>query len=113
MEDCIFCKIIKGEIPSKNVYEDEHVVAFHDISPIAPVHILMIPKKHISSLLDIKEEDKELLGHMHIALQEVAKEMGVADSGFRVVTNTGSHGQQTVFHIHYHLIGGRQLEWKM
>jgi histidine triad (HIT) family protein len=113
LENCIFCKIIKGEIPSKKVYEDEHVVAFYDINPIAPVHILMIPKKHISSLLEIKEEDKELIGHLHIALQEVGKQLGVADSGFRVVTNTGAHGQQTVFHIHYHLIGGRQLEWNM
>jgi histidine triad (HIT) family protein len=113
MDDCIFCKIIKGEIPSKKVYEDEHVVAFHDINPIAPVHILTIPKKHISSLMAIQEEDKELIGHLHLALQKVAKEMGVEKEGFRVITNTGEHGQQTVFHIHYHLIGGRQLEWKM
>ncbi|BCJ86681.1 histidine triad nucleotide-binding protein [Effusibacillus dendaii] len=110
--DCIFCKIVKGEIPSKKVYEDEHVVAFHDINPIAPVHILTIPKKHISSLMAIEPEDKELIGHIHLGLQNVAKEMGVAESGFRVITNIGTHGQQTVFHIHYHLIGGRQLEWK-
>lgn len=113
VDDCIFCKIIKGEIPSKKVYEDEHVVSFHDISPIAPVHILTIPKKHISSLMDIKEEDKDLIGHIHLALQKVAREMGVEKEGFRVISNTGEHGQQTVFHIHYHLIGGRQLEWKM
>ncbi|MEJ8545163.1 histidine triad nucleotide-binding protein [Brevibacillus borstelensis] len=111
--DCIFCKIVQGELPAKKVYEDEHVVAFHDINPIAPVHVLAIPKKHITSLLDIQPEDKELIGHLHLSLQKVAEETGVKESGFRVITNTGQHGQQTVFHIHYHLIGGRQLEWNM
>lgn len=111
--DCIFCKIVKGEIPSKKVYEDDRVVAFHDINPIAPVHVLVIPKKHIPSVLDIQEEDRELISHLHLCLQKVAKEMQVDQSGFRVVTNTGKHGQQTVFHLHYHVIGGRQLEWKM
>lgn len=111
--DCLFCKIINNDIPSKKVYEDEHVLAFHDINPIAPVHVLIIPKKHISSVLDVKEEDKELIGHLHLSIQKVAQEMGLTESGFRVVTNTGQHGQQTVFHLHYHIIGGRQLEWKM
>lgn len=110
--DCIFCKIIAGEIPSKKVYEDDRMLAFHDINPIAPLHVLVIPKKHISSLLAIQPEDKDLIGELHLALQNVAKEMGVADSGFRVISNTGTHGQQTVHHLHYHLIGGRQLEWK-
>lgn len=109
--DCIFCKIVKQEIPSKKVFEDDYVVAFHDINPVAPVHVLMIPKKHIPSLLQIEEEDKELIGHLHLSLQKIAKEMGVDQSGFRVVTNIGEHGQQTVFHLHYHLIGGRQLKW--
>jgi histidine triad (HIT) family protein len=113
MEDCIFCKIVKGELPSKKVYEDEHVVAFHDIQPVAPVHILTIPKKHISSLMAITPEDKELIGHLHLALQEVAKIAGVEQDGFRIITNVGTHGQQTVHHIHYHLIGGRQLKWTM
>jgi histidine triad (HIT) family protein len=111
--DCIFCKIVSGDIPSKKVYEDDDVVSFHDINPIAPVHVLTIPKKHISSLLDIGEEDIELIGRLHLSLQKVAKELGVDKSGFRVITNTGEHGQQTVHHIHYHLIGGRQLDWKM
>lgn len=111
--DCIFCKIVNGELPSKKVYEDEHALAFHDINPIAPVHVLVIPKKHILSVLDIKEEEKNLIGHLHLVLQKVAKELGVDQSGFRVVTNTGPHGQQTVFHLHYHLIGGRQLQWTM
>lgn len=110
--DCIFCKIIAGEIPSKKVYEDDRMLAFHDINPIAPLHVLVIPKKHISSLLAIQPEDKDLIGELHLALQNVAKETGVADSGFRVISNTGTHGQQTVHHLHYHLIGGRQLEWK-
>lgn len=111
--DCIFCKIVNGEIPSKKVYEDEHVVAFHDINPIAPVHVLMIPKKHIQSVMAIEPEDKELIGHLHLSLQKVAEELGVHDQGFRIVTNIGEHGQQTVFHLHYHLIGGKQLKWTM
>lgn len=111
--ECLFCKIVNGEIPSKKVYEDEHVLAFHDIAPIAPVHVLMIPKKHISSLLAVQPEDKELIGHLTVSLQKVAETMGVTEPGFRVVTNIGEHGQQTVFHLHYHLIGGRQLKWNM
>ncbi len=111
--ECIFCKIINGEIPSKKVYEDEHVVAFHDINPIAPTHVLVIPRKHISSVLELKEEDKELVGNIHLAIQKVAEIMKMTEDGFRVITNTGPHGQQTVFHLHYHVIGGRQLEWKM
>jgi histidine triad (HIT) family protein len=111
--DCIFCKIIDGAIPSKKVYEDEQVLAFHDINPIAPVHVLVIPKKHITSVLAIQDEDKELIGHLHLVIQKVAKEMGIDQSGFRVITNTKEHGQQTVFHLHYHVIGGRQLTWTM
>jgi histidine triad (HIT) family protein len=111
--DCIFCKIIAGEIPSKKIYEDDHVVSFHDINPIAPVHALVIPKKHIPNVLGITEEDKDTLFHIHKGIQETARALGVAESGFRVITNTGEHGQQTVFHIHYHVIGGRQLKWDM
>lgn len=111
--DCIFCKIINGDIPSNKVYEDDQVLVFHDINPIAPVHVLAIPKKHISSLLEIGQEDKELIGHIHLVLQQVAEKLGVKEEGFRVVTNIGPHGQQTVFHLHYHLIGGRQLQWNM
>lgn len=111
--ECIFCKIIAGEIPSKKVYEDEHVLAFHDINPIAPVHALVIPKKHITNVLEIGEEDSTALFHIHKGIQEVAKTLGVAETGFRVITNTGTHGQQTVFHIHYHVVGGRQLTWDM
>ena len=110
--DCIFCQIVAGKIPSKKVYEDEQVYAFHDISPIAPVHVLVIPKKHLSSVLAIQDEDAELIGKLHVAIGKVAKETGVAESGFRIISNTGAHGQQTVAHLHYHVIGGRQLEWK-
>lgn len=110
--DCIFCKIAAGELPANKVYEDEHVVSFHDINPLAPVHVLTIPKKHLSSVLAVGEEDKELIGHLHLALQKVAKLTGVDESGFRVVTNVGVHGQQTVQHLHYHLLGGRQLQWE-
>jgi histidine triad (HIT) family protein len=111
--DCIFCKIIAGEIPSKKVYEDEHVLAFHDINPLAPAHALVIPKKHIANVLEIGEDDKETLLKIHQGIQHTARELGVAEDGFRVITNTGVHGQQTVFHIHYHVIGGRQLKWEM
>jgi histidine triad (HIT) family protein len=111
--DCIFCKIVAGDIPSKKIYEDDHVVAFHDINPIAPVHALVIPKKHIQSVMHIGQEDGELVHKIHLGIQEVAKALGVAETGFRVITNTGAHGQQTVFHIHYHVIGGRQLKWEM
>lgn len=113
MSDCIFCKIINGEIPSKKVYEDDRVLVFHDINPIAPVHVLVIPKQHLTSIMDLGEGEKELVGYIHLVIQKVAKALGIDETGFRVITNTGPHGQQTVFHLHYHLIGGRQLQWTM
>lgn len=111
--DCIFCKIIAGDIPSKKVFENEDVYAFNDINPIAPVHVLVIPKKHIPSVMGVQEEDQALIGKLHRAIQQVARETGVDQEGFRVVTNIGEHGQQTVHHLHYHVIGGRQLNWTM
>lgn len=111
--DCIFCNIIAGDIPSKKVFENEDVYAFNDINPIAPVHVLVIPKKHIPSVMGIQEEDQALIGKLHLAVQQVARETGVDQEGFRVVTNIGDHGQQTVHHLHYHVIGGRQLNWTM
>ncbi|GAA4708453.1 histidine triad nucleotide-binding protein [Brevibacillus fulvus] len=111
--DCLFCQIADGRLPARKVYEDDRVLAFHDINPIAPVHILLIPKKHIASLLEIAPEDKELVGHIHMCAQKAAQVAGVEQDGFRVVTNIGKNGQQTVFHLHYHLIGGRQLRWDM
>jgi histidine triad (HIT) family protein len=111
MSDCIFCKIVAGELPSNKVFETEDVLAFHDIRPQAPVHVLLIPKKHIASAHEIQAEDAELIGRLHLAAQKVAEQLGVAKDGYRLVTNVGVHGQQTVFHLHYHLIGGRQLQW--
>ena len=109
--DCLFCKIINGEIPSQKVYEDEYVYAFNDISPTAPVHILIVPKKHISTINDIEDNDAELIGRIYLAAKKIAKEKGIAEDGYRVVTNCNGMAGQTVFHIHYHLIGGRELGW--
>jgi histidine triad (HIT) family protein len=110
-ENCIFCKIVKGESPARFVYQDEHVVAFHDIAPQAPVHVLVIPRKHIGSVLELTEEDLEIVGAIHRAIRRVAQDLGVAESGFRVVTNCGRDGHQTVFHLHYHVLGGRSMRW--
>lgn len=109
--DCIFCKIIDGLIPSKKVYEDEMVLAFHDITPVAPIHILIIPKKHITSIIDVEEADLGYITRIHQVIQKIAKDFGLDDKGFRVVNNCGKEGGQTVFHIHYHLIGGRNMTW--
>jgi histidine triad (HIT) family protein len=109
--DCLFCKIIKKEIPAKTVYEDDNVLAFEDINPQAPVHVLVIPKKHISTSLDIKDEDNELIGQMVQAANNIAKERGIAERGFRTVMNCNKEAGQTVFHIHLHLFGGRAMNW--
>ncbi|MGM0502659.1 MAG: histidine triad nucleotide-binding protein [Bacillota bacterium] len=111
MEDCLFCKIIDGEIDSDLVYEDEQVIAFKDINPQAPTHILIVPKKHISTLLDLEEDDNQLVGHIYQVANQLAEEEGIAEDGFRVVSNCNEAGGQTVFHIHYHLLGGRDLQW--
>lgn len=111
MDDCIFCRIIEGKIPSKKVYEDEYVYAFHDISPAAPTHVLVIPKKHISSLMELKKEDQTIVSKIMMAIQKIAREFGLDEKGFRVVNNVGVEGGQTVFHIHFHLLGGRTMTW--
>ena len=111
MDDCLFCKIIRGEIPSDKVYEDEMVLAFNDIDKKAPVHILVIPKKHVGSLLELGDEDAALTAHIMGVIQRIAKETAVDKSGFRVVVNTGDDGGQTVHHLHFHILGGRSLEW--
>lgn len=111
MENCIFCKILKGEIPSEKVYEDEKVYAFKDINPEAPVHVLIIPKKHISSANELTEDNKEVIGDVYYAAQKIAKELGIADKGYRIINNCGEDGGQTVFHIHFHLMGGKKLNW--
>lgn len=111
MSDCIFCKIVKGEIPAKKVYEDDKVIAFNDISPQSPIHILVIPKNHISSANDINNENKEIIGHIFSVISNIAKSEGIADKGYRIVNNCGEDGGQTVSHIHFHILGGRQLQW--
>ncbi len=108
-ENCLFCKIIKGEIPSDFVYEDEICVAFPDISPQAPTHILIIPRKHFDSLDEAESTDKETLGHLLLTGARIAREKDFADDGYRVVINTNADGGQTVFHLHVHLLGGRQF----
>ncbi len=109
MSDCIFCKIIEGSVPSKKVYEDERILAFHDIQPAAPVHILLIPKKHFASMNDAGDEDWPVIGHLHQAAQQIAREQGIAESGYRLINNCGPHSGQVVFHLHYHLLGGANL----
>ncbi len=107
---CIFCEIIKGAIPSTKVYEDEKIVAFRDIEPVAPTHIVVIPKKHINSLNHASAEDAMLLGEIQVAISEIARKEGL-EKGYRVVLNCGDDGGQTVHHIHYHLVGGKALGW--
>ena len=113
MEDCLFCKIIKREIPSTIVYEDEEILAFRDINPVAPVHVLVIPKKHISSLVDLKPEDEALVGKIYSVINKIAKQENIFESGFRVVVNCGEDGGQEVKHLHFHLIGGKKLGIKL
>ena len=109
MQDCIFCRIIDKEIPSEVVYEDESVIAFKDIQPAAPVHVLIVPKTHVESLKDIKKDDMDIIENIHLAAVRIAKELGVYDSGFRLINNCGPDGGQTVMHLHYHLLGGKNL----
>ena len=113
MEDCIFCKIIKGEIPSDKVYEDEDVLAFKDINPATPIHILVIPKKHIESLLKLQEEDYELVKKIHKVINKIAKDLNIEQEGFRVIVNCGKDAGQEVMHLHYHLLAGKKLGGKI
>lgn len=109
--DCIFCKIANKEIPSSIVYEDDDVIAFKDLNPEAPVHVLVIPKKHISSLNAANSEDQQLLGKLMLTIPKIAAEQGIAEGGYRVVNNCGEQGGQTVMHLHFHLLGGREMLW--
>ena len=110
MSLCIFCKIANKEIPAKVVYEDDHILVFHDLEPQAPVHVLMISKKHIASLNDIQEEDQELLGYMLLKVKDIANQLEL-ENGYRVVINCGEDGLQTVQHIHFHILGKRKMAW--
>jgi histidine triad (HIT) family protein len=109
--DCIFCKIIAGEIPSKKVYEDEQCYAFYDIEPVAPTHVLVIPKKHIASLAELNDAEAPLAGHLLLVIKKIAAQLGLDKDGYRVVNNIGEQGGQTVFHLHFHLLGNRELSW--
>ena len=111
--DCLFCKIIAGEIPSAKVYEDETVYAFKDINPMAPVHVLIIPKNHIDSVNGITAENSAVVAHIYEVAAKLAKELGIAEDGYRVVTNCGANAGQTVFHLHFHLLGGKALKVEM
>ena len=112
MTDCIFCKIAHGEIPSTKVYEDDTVLAFRDLDPQAPEHVLIIPKKHLSSVLDFGAEDRELAAHILTdVIPALARTLGIDAGGFRLVANTGTDGGQTVGHLHFHLLGGRSMQW--
>lgn len=113
MENCLFCKIANKEIPSSVVYEDDKILAFNDINPVAPVHILVIPKKHIAGADAIETDDAEILGYIWTKIREIAEKAGVAEKGFRVINNCGEDGGQTVRHLHFHIIGGVKLTEKM
>lgn len=110
MSDCLFCSIVSGDIPSNKVYEDDQVLAFYDIDPKAPVHVLIIPKKHISSVAQTAEEDFEIYSHIMRVVKQLAEKFDL-DKGYRIVTNVGEDGGQTVPHLHFHLLGGRALSW--
>ena len=110
--DCLFCKIIKGEIPSTKVFEDEKLLAFRDINPQAPTHVLVIPKEHIESANAVTEENSDYVAHIFETIPKIAKAEGL-DSGYRVITNVGAHGCQSVKHLHFHILGGKQLSEKM
>ena len=111
MSDCLFCKINKGGISTEKVYDSDEVFAIKDINPQAPIHLLIIPKKHFSTVLEIQEEDHELIGSIYSIANRLAKKNGLDQTGFRVVVNCGAEAGQSVFHIHYHLLGGRPFKW--
>ena len=112
MDNCVFCKIAKGEIPASVVFEDDKIIAFKDLNPIAPVHVLIIPKEHIASAMEINEENSKVVAHIFNRASEIAEKLGIAESGFRLVNNCGKDGGQTVFHLHFHLLGGKELPWE-
>jgi diadenosine tetraphosphate (Ap4A) HIT family hydrolase len=111
VENCIFCKIIRGEIPSKKVFEDERILVIEDLSPQAPLHLLLLSKKHLVNCLDLSAVDDELIGYISRKAGEIAQEKGYSGSGFRMVQNNGAGAGQSVFHIHFHLLAGREFSW--
>ena len=111
MSECLFCRIAAGEIPAKIVFDDEKVIAFEDIKPQAPIHIIIIPRKHIPTVLDMGEEDRELVGHIHLVANQIAAEKSLTQDGFRLVTNCKKSAGQEIFHLHIHMLGGRDFGW--
>lgn len=111
MSECVFCKIVNNEIPSKRIYEDDKVIAFNDINPQAPVHFLVVPKKHIESFSTLSDNDTDLLKDISIVIKKLVKDFNIDKSGYRIVINTGKQGGQSVPHLHFHILGGRDLEW--
>jgi histidine triad (HIT) family protein len=111
MTDCLFCKMINGEIKPNKVYEDEEILAFRDIAPQAPTHVLIVPKRHISTLNDLQQEDAALVGKLYLAAKEVAQAEGIAERGYRTLINCNAEAGQSVFHVHLHLLGGRPMGW--
>ena len=111
MTDCIFCRIIKGEIPAKKVFEDDQLLVIEDIAPVAPLHLLLLPKKHIVNALELDPVDHPLIGYVFQTAARIAREKGMAEQGFRIVNNNNAGAGQSVFHIHFHLLAGRQLNW--
>lgn len=110
-EDCLFCKIANGEIPSKEVYSDDDIYAFYDINPASPTHVLVIPKKHLKDVTAAQTSDEALLGKLLLRANDIAQKLNLTENGFRYVINTGADGGQTVFHLHLHILGGRSLSW--
>lgn len=111
MDNCIFCKIVAGTIPSDKVYEDEQVLVFRDIDPKAPVHVLVVPKLHIPGVNEVTADNSAVIAHAYEVIAQIVSELGVDESGYRVVVNSGADGQQSVPHLHFHVLGGRQLAW--
>ena len=113
MSDCIFCKIINKELPSTVVYEDKEILAFRDINPVTPVHVLVIPKKHISNLNEVEPEDEAVIGKIYNVIKQIAKKEGIAEKGYRIIVNCGEDGGQEVGHLHFHILGGKKLGTKI
>lgn len=113
MQDCVFCKIVDRQLPSTVVYEDDKVMAFNDINPVAPIHVIIIPKEHIANVNGLTEENAQVMGDIHLAAKKIAEKLGIADKGYRLINNCGPDAGQTVFHLHYHLIAGVKLGAKI
>jgi histidine triad (HIT) family protein len=111
MKKCIFCDIVSKKVAANIVYEDDRIIAFRDVNPQSPVHLLIVPKKHVSTIMDLGSEDKDLVGEIHLVAQKLASQEGIAQCGFRIVANCNADAGQAVFHIHFHLLGGRKLTW--